>query len=108
MPRGDSLVHFTSEKAREAGKKGGPLAAKKKKENNTLRAELIKILNMEDASGVTNREKVTMSLFRKAMLEGDVAAFNSLRDTIGEKPTDKVISDTKINIAMKGLEELSE
>ena len=41
-----------------------------------------------DTSNINNRMALNVALQTKA-LSGDVQAYNSLRDTIGEKPTDK-------------------
>ena len=46
----------------------------------------------------TTLEAISVSLIKKAM-SGDVRAFEVLRDTIGQKPTDKVEqTSTNINI----------
>jgi hypothetical protein len=41
---------------------------------------------------------VTLALIEKAM-SGDTKAFEVIRDTIGEKPVDKVQMKTDVNIA---------
>ncbi|MBR2070408.1 MAG: hypothetical protein IJ981_03175 [Clostridia bacterium] len=50
-----------------------------------------------------NGNKVTgYELISNAMVEqaesGNVTAFNSIRDTVGEKPTDKVEADTNVTV----------
>lgn len=50
--------------------------------------EKMKGLGIEEEE-ITNQMALIVSLFQKA-LKGDVAAFNSLQATIGEKPTEKI------------------
>ena len=60
-----------------------------RKENKTL-AELMKIaLTLQnEETGETNNIAITNALINKA-IKGDVSAYQTIRDTIGEKPTDK-------------------
>ena len=56
-------------------------------------AETIDIfLKMTDKDGVTNQEKIVAAMGAKAM-DGCVGAFEALRDTVGEKPSDNVSLD---------------
>ena len=61
----------------------------KRKENQTL-AELMKIeLQLPDEdTGEMNNIAITKAMIVKAK-KGDVSAYQTIRDTIGEKPTDK-------------------
>lgn len=83
----------TSEEAREAGKKGGKRSAQVRKERKTLRQELELLLNEDifDKNGkaMNTQTAVTTALLKQA-LNGNVKAFEVLRDTIGEKPVEKV------------------
>ncbi len=73
-----------SKRARELQEK----AAQKQRENiakrKTLKEELLLLLSQDD-----NQNKMSISLLKKAM-NGDTKAFEIIRDTIGEKPVDKV------------------
>ena len=73
-----------SKRARELQEK----AAQKQRENiakrKTLKEELLLLLSQDD-----NQNKMSISLLKKA-LNGDTKAFEIIRDTIGEKPVDKV------------------
>lgn len=60
-----------------------------RKRNQTL-AELLKIalLLPNEETGETNNVAITNALINKAT-KGDVNAYTTIRDTIGEKPVDK-------------------
>lgn len=68
---------------REIASKGGKARAKKQKELKTLKDELLLLL----AEGNTQK-KMSLALIQKA-LNGDTKAFEVIRDSIGQKPTDK-------------------
>lgn len=74
-----------SEVARNAQKK----SVESRKKNQTL-AELLKIaLTLQnEETGETNNIAITNAIINKAA-KGDVAAYQTIRDTIGEKPVDK-------------------
>lgn len=92
LPRGRP---FTSETAREAGRKGGRKAGINIKQRKTLREELLNVLTEmlipEKSSGkeVPVQEALSVSLIRSA-LSGNVRAYEIIRDTIGEKPIENV------------------
>lgn len=65
--------------------KGGKNSAKARQQRKTLKEELLLLL----ADGDTQKS-ISLSLIAKAM-SGDTKAFEVIRDTIGEKPVDKVI-----------------
>lgn len=83
-----NLVNFTSDQDREAavrnGRKGGIASGEAKRRRKSLREQLEILLE----NGNT-QESVAVALIEKAM-GGDVKAFEVLRDTVGEKPVDKV------------------
>lgn len=80
----------TSEEARINGRKGGIASGKARAARKTLKEELLTLL----ANGDT-QEKISLSLIQKAM-QGDTKAFEVIRDTVGEKPVDKVEADVGI------------
>lgn len=51
--------------------------------------ERLKEQGIENSEELTNQMALVLALYRKAM-SGDVNAFNSLRDTIGQKPVERV------------------
>ena len=89
MPRGRENLRpniTTTERAKELGRLGGIQKAKKIKERKMLREELLAILSSEDY-----QNKISTALIQKAA-KGDVKAFEVIRDTVGEKPVDKVMN----------------
>lgn len=73
----------------EIAKRAQKKSVEKRKENQTL-AELMKIaLTLQnEETGELNNIAITNALINKA-IKGDVSAYQTIRDTIGEKPTDK-------------------
>lgn len=79
----DYNKRLTQEQRKEAARRAGIASGQARRERKTLGEELKAILSSGD-----NQERMCMALFRSA-LSGDYRAFNSLRDTIGEMPTQK-------------------
>ena len=73
----------------EIAQKCQKLSVEKRKENQSL-ADLMKIeLQLQDEeTGEMNNIAITKAMVNKAK-KGDVSAYQTIRDTIGEKPTDK-------------------
>lgn len=71
---------------KEIARKGAIASNKKQAENRTFKKELITLLNNNNGENMTN---ISVVLIAKA-LDGDVKAFQAIRDTIGEKPEDKL------------------
>lgn len=74
----------TKEEARERGRKGGIKSGEKRRERKTIREELLLLLSTGN-----NQKKMSVAVLEKAMA-GDTKAFEVIRDTIGEKPVEKV------------------
>lgn len=74
----------TKKEARERGKKGGIKSGEVRRERKTLKDELLLLLSSGDT-----QKKVSLAIIKKA-LSGDTKAFEVIRDTIGEKATEKV------------------
>ena len=86
MANEQNLKPVTSKKeARERGRKGGLASGEARRKRKTLKEELLLLLS----EGET-QQSVTLALIEKAM-SGDTKAFEVIRDTIGEKPVDKVM-----------------
>jgi hypothetical protein len=96
MANNENLRTLTSEEAREIGRKGGIASGKARAERKTLREELLLLLSKGDT-----QEKISLSLIQQAM-QGNVKAFETIRDTVGEKPVDKVeneiVSTIKVDV----------
>lgn len=99
MANEDNLLRpedLTSEQLRERAKKGGIASGKARAARKTLKQELLLLL----ANGDTQK-RISLALIQKAM-QGDTKAFEVLRDTVGEKPVDKVetevVSTIKVDV----------
>lgn len=94
MANEDNLRTPSTSEAREIGSKGGKASAaakRRKKEFRDVFQALLDGKQFQDGSGklLTGTEALAMSLFRRAM-QGDVRAFEIIRDTVGQKPVEKV------------------
>ena len=74
----------TPEERRKNAKKAGVASGKKRRERKKLKDELILLLKTG-----TMQEDIVAALVKKALC-GDTKAFEVIRDTIGEKPVEKV------------------
>lgn len=87
--KGDEKHKFTPEEH----SKGGKRSAEVRREKRDLRKALEVLLEREyqDKNGNTlsGTEAVTAKLFEQAM-KGNIRAFETLRDTVGQKPIEKV------------------
>lgn len=83
---------------RELGKKGAEKTNQIKAERKTL-AELMKVAlslpNVE--TGEINEIAITNAIINKAA-KGDVSAYQTIRDTIGEKPENKIKLDGGVEV----------
>ena len=114
MAKEDNLIPFNELTEKEqrkiasmGGKASGEVRKRKKliKDNIELLLSLpikndkmksqLKALGIEEDE-MTNQMAMTIAMWQKA-IKGDVSAFNSLRDTIGEKPKEVVEHSGEIN-----------
>lgn len=70
--------------ARECGRKGAKKTNEIKRARKTLKEELLLLLSNGDT-----QSKMSLSLIEQA-IKGNTKAFEVIRDTIGEKPVEKV------------------
>lgn len=93
-----SLKDRTTEEQREIARQGGIASGKARKEKKLFREEIEKQLG----SSIADIIKATIEESKK----GNIQASTFLRDTIGEKPTDKLEADLSqditINIDIEG------
>lgn len=93
LPRGKPFE--PGEQQREISRKAGKRSAEVKKERKTLREDLLRVLmNMdipdtENGKMVPVQEALSVSLIKSA-LNGNVRAYEIIRDTIGEKPAENL------------------
>ena len=82
------------EEARENGRKGGVKSGEARRARKTLREELQDLLiqDIVDKNGrqITTQTAISASMIKQA-LAGNTKAYEIIRDTIGEKPVDKVM-----------------
>lgn len=87
MANEQNLIPVSSRPARERkemGRKGAEKANATKRARKTLREELIALLSKGDT-----QSRMSLALIEKA-INGDTKAFEVIRDSIGEKQTEKV------------------
>lgn len=94
MANEQNLKPFTSEQSREKaaanGKKGGIASGKAKRKRKAFKEALKIALStvVNDETNATVQDKGIEALMSKFMA-GDIKAFEVVRDTVGEKPTEK-------------------
>lgn len=94
----DNLQPFTSDQSREEaaknGAKGGKASGEARRRKRDLRNALELLLEKDfkdkDGNIVSGAEAITAKLFQQAM-NGNVKAFETLRDTVGQKPVEKIM-----------------
>lgn len=96
MPRGNPQNLVTADKRtleerQKIASRAGKASVESRRRKKTLREELLAILSDGD---IQNR--VSLALVQQALL-GNVKAFETLRDTIGQKPVEK-IEQTSVTI----------
>ena len=100
MANEENLINLrdrSPEERKEIARKGAEATNRLLKERKTLREELLILLSQGDT-----QKRISLAMLEKAM-KGDTKAFEVLRDTVGEKPVDKVEADvgiTNINIKL--------
>ena len=95
------MTERTKNEQREITKKGGIASGKARREKKQLKEELLFLLNTDNTAS-----KISVALINEA-IKGNVRAFEVIRDTIGEKPTDKqeiLSSNLQININREPME----
>lgn len=88
--KGDEKHTFTPEEHSKGGKASAE--ARRQKKNLRLALEMLLEKDFKDKDGnvVSGAEAITAKLFQQAM-NGNVKAFETLRDTVGQKPVEKVM-----------------
>jgi hypothetical protein len=93
LEKGKATQFKSGEEAAKAGAKGGIASGEAKRARKTLREELLMLLSddVTDKNGNKIQAQAAMSAaILKQALTGNTKAFEIIRDTIGEKPVDKV------------------
>ena len=85
----------TKEEASIRGKNGGIKSGEVRRKRRTLKEELLLLLSDKDT-----QEKISLAIIEQAKI-GNIKAYETIRDTIGEKPIDKVETDIDFNIRVE-------
>ena len=100
----ENLRTPSTEEAREIGAKGGRASGESRRRKKTLREQMEMLLSLPvqdeqtrdfiESLGISREEvnnalAITLSMYQEA-LKGNTKAFELIRDTIGEKPTDRL------------------
>ena len=102
MANNENLKPFSERTEKEqreicsmGGKKSGEVRRAKKTMKEMLDYLLSKEIENEEGEKSSTQEAVTVALLKQA-LNGNVKAFEVIRDTIGEKPTEKQETIVKV------------
>lgn len=91
-----NLIPFnerTEDELKEIAKRGGIKSGEVRRARKTLKQELLALLSNDKM-----QEKISTALIEKAS-KGNTKAFEVIRDTIGEKPTEKLeAQNTNANV----------
>ena len=111
MANEQNLKPLSTNKAREIGRKGGKASAKKRQQNKTFKEIINKFLDGQVTDDrlkeqmvefgfadneVSNKSCAVFALWKEA-IKGNTKAFELMRDTIGEKPQDKLNISGEVN-----------
>ena len=117
MANEQNLRPPTAEEARERGRKGGKASGKKRQQNKTFKEIISKFLDGQVSDErlkqqmidfgfadkeVSNKSCAVFALWKEA-IKGNTKAFELLRDTIGEKPQDKLNISGEVNNPFSGM-----
>ena len=90
LVRGEEAHKFTAEEHSKGGIASGEARRRKRDLRNALELLLEKDFKDKDGNVVSGAEAITAKLFQQAM-NGNVKAFETLRDTVGQKPVEKIM-----------------
>ena len=95
------------EEQRERSRRAGKRSVEVRQQRKTLREELLRLLSEEVTSKTGEKMQanvaISASLVNQAM-KGNTKAYEIIRDTIGEKPAEKVIINTPDPEIIKNVE----
>jgi len=94
-----------TQRAREIAAMGQKANSEAWERKRTFKESITILLNQKDANGVSMQDKIVEAMANKAM-DGCVGAFEALRDTVGEKPTDQLNVDVMTEGDKKLMENL--
>ena len=115
MANAENLRVLSTSEAREIGSKGGKASAEARRQRRTLKEQMELLLSLPvkdestktfieslgiDADKIDNATAITLSMYQEA-LKGNTKAYELIRDTLGEKPTDKLTIEEAPQIVLK-------
>lgn len=115
MANEQNLRKLTTDEAREIGRIGGQRSGETRRMKRTLREQMEMLLSLPvkdeqtkdfieslgvDPETIDNATAITLSMYQEA-LKGNTKAFELIRDTLGEKPTDKLSIEEAPQIVLK-------
>lgn len=107
--------NLTTDEAREIGSKGGKKSGEVRRMRKTLREQMELLLSLPvkdentksyieslgiDPETIDNATALTISMYQEG-LKGNTKAYELIRDTVGEKPTDKLSIEEAPQIVLK-------
>ena len=115
MANEQNLRRLSTSEAREIGAKGGKASGEARRRERTLKETLEKLLSLPirdeqtkdfiralgfNDEELNNKTAINVAMYQEA-LKGNVKAYELIRDTMGEKPTDKVAIEEAPQIVLK-------
>ena len=88
MANNENLRKLTTKQAREIGRLGGIASSKAKKEKKLLK-DLLEEALLKGTETDNEYINITLALIKEAN-KGNVKAYEVIRDTLGQKPAEKV------------------
>lgn len=102
----ENLIPFnkmTEEQQRELARKGGIASQKKRKERKKFKEDLL--LALETIKDGKTIQEIGVEAILEKFMNGDIQAFTTIRDTVGEKPIEKIEADVGLTEIKVELEE---
>lgn len=114
-----SFKDLTAEEQRKIARQGGIASGKARKEKKMIKEQLNLLLSLPlkdkktkskiekmgiDGEDIDNQMALVIAMWQKAMT-GDVSAFNTIRDTVGEKPQENINLSGNVNNPYENLTE---
>ena len=94
-----SNAELTPEERVKSARKAGKASGEARRNRKTMKEALLAILDTPGEDGMTLRESIVAAIVKRAKT-GDITAFTTIRDTIGEKPADKQEIDSTVRVVM--------
>ena len=90
LVRGEDAHKLTAEEASKGGKRSAEVRRAKRDLRQALEILLERDYTDKNGNTLSGTEAITAKLFEQAM-KGNIRAFETLRDTVGQKPVEKVM-----------------